>query len=400
MIQKSEPRTGYRQLSLSFKEQIENRTTIAVFLCTILMFSLLTLPNFRIRAGTISEEENRTYCGFPHVRLTFDSLRAFPAAFEKFYGDRFAMRQKTIELLGAMKYYLFQITATPYVVAGPDNWLFFRGDGDEYAMRHWPLFSILELKEWANVLEQRRAWLAKRNIKFLFVVVPTKANVYPELVPSAWKPLTAESRAKQLCSYLKQFTKIECIYLEDALVKAKPMGKLYWKTDTHWDPLGAYVGYTSVTEVLRRLVPSTGLVEWKDVVRTPKPSMHGDLLGIAGLGDLISDPYEQFTLNNFSYRLSKHPGNPPPDRHLRVAFAMEQDNPALPTAFFIHDSFLINEVPFFSQSFRRVYYDWRTGYPFRTALIADEHPDVVVQEMTERHLTDPVPINPPELLRH
>jgi hypothetical protein len=96
-------------------------------------------------------------------------------------------------------------------------------------------------------------------------------------------------------------------------------------------------------------------------------------------------------------RLSSHPANPPPDRHRRLPFATEVDNAALPTAFFIHDSFLIPEIPFISESFKRAYFHWREGYPFEINLIAEEHPDLVVQEMTERHLTSAMPINPPEL---
>jgi len=396
LLQNSEKRI--RPAPLALRDQIENRLTLAVFLCTVLVFSLLTFRNFAIPAGTISQVENRKYSGFPHVKVAFDSLRDFPAGFEKFYADRFAMRQKTTELLGTLKYCLFQTTATPFVIVGSHNWLFFRGDGDEFAIRHWPLFSKMELRAWASMLEQRRNWLAKRNIKFLFVLVPTKSSVYPEFVPLAWEPLSNDSRAKQLCRYLKQFTKVGCLDLQEPLIQAKPMGKLYFKTDTHWDPLGAYVGYRAMTKMIRHVLPSFEPVELKDTVRVAMPSMHGDLLGIAGLGGFILDPYESCIPKVVSFKVSPRPGNLPPDKHLRVAFAMEQSNPALPAAYFIHDSFLINDIPLFSQSFRRVYYDWREGYPFRTKSIVEEQPDIVVQEMTERHLTEPLPANPPEIL--
>jgi len=369
----------------------------AVFLCTVFAFCLATLANFSIPAGTISEKENRKYSGFPHLNFTGDCIQHFPTSFELFYRDRFAMRQQSVELLSALKYRLFHTTATPYVIAGLDDWLYFRIDGDEFALRHWPLFSESELAAWATMLEERRIWLAKRNIKFLFVLVPTKSSVYPEFVPSAWKRISDDSRAEQLCAYLKLHTKVDCLNLQGPLVSAKPMGKLYFKTDTHWAPTGAYVGYTATINVLRRWLPSIAPVELKDTVRMHMTSMRGDLLAVAGLGSLISDPYETCIPNHVTFKLSPRPGILPFDPHLRVAFAMQQNNPALPTAYFIHDSFLINETPLFSQSFRRVYYDWREGYPIQVASIINENPNVVIMQMTERHLTDPVPVNPPEL---
>lgn len=326
------------------------------------------------------------------------AMRDFPRSFENFFDDRFAFRQQAIQFLGELQFFAFQTTATPYVLVGPHNWLFFRGDGEEFAIRHWPLYSQSQLQDWGTMLEQRRAWLAKRNIKFLLVLTPTKSSIYPELVPAAWKPLSDQTRSSQLCEYLQHSTKVDCLNLQPSVWQAKSFGRLYFKTDTHWNPLGAYFGYKAMITHIHKLFPHVPIIDLRDVNKTSMPSFHGDLLGIAGLGgDVIEDIYDDYKPKLKQSRLSANPGNPPPQPHKRLPFATEQDNLVLPSVYFMHDSFLLGQMPFISESFRRAYFDWRPGFDFDTKPILSEKPDLVVQEMTERYLTYPLPINPPAL---
>jgi len=84
--------------------------------------------------------------------------------------------------------------------------------------------------------------------------------------------------------------------------------------------------------------------------------------------------------------------------HARDAFATEVDDPALPRAFCLRDSFMQMPYMYFGENFRRIRYQWETGFP--VALIKKENPDIVIQEVTERFLARRYLFtNPPEVDR-
>ena len=41
-----------------------------------------------------------------------------------------------------------------------------------------------ELHQWKVLLEKRQQWLARRNIFYLFLIIPNKGTIYPEFMPA------------------------------------------------------------------------------------------------------------------------------------------------------------------------------------------------------------------------
>jgi hypothetical protein len=76
-------------------------------------------------------------------------------------------------------------------------------------------------------------------------------------------------------------------------------------------------------------------------------------------------------------------------------FAMVQDARHLPKAVLFRDSFFTKLVPFFAPHFRRSVYYWQ--YKFDCAVIDQEKPDIVIQQIAERELMKIQPTNPPEI---
>ncbi len=50
--------------------------------------------------------------------------------------------------------------------------------------------------------------------------------------------------------YIKNNTDIKVVYPKEELLKYKGKYQLYYKYDTHWNSLGAYIGYTELTRIL------------------------------------------------------------------------------------------------------------------------------------------------------
>src|SRR5262249_47492351 len=120
----------------------------------------------------------------------------------------------------------------------------------------------------------------------------------------------------------------------------------------------------------------------------------GDLAGMLGLQDRFRE--ERVDLepliplharrNNAGF-LSLPPGVPA----FKTSFAMERDDPTLPRAVIFRDSYTGHLVPMLSEHFRRVVYVW--DYSFDRAMVERERPDVVIQELVERILKDPPPVD-------
>jgi hypothetical protein len=77
------------------------------------------------------------------------------------------------------------------------------------------------------------------------------------------------------------------------------------------------------------------------------------------------------------------------------------NNPCLPTAYFIRDSFTIALQPYLSQDFKRALFHWNYGRTrdneFLPQAILNERPDILIQEMAENVLAMGAIPNPPEL---
>lgn len=66
---------------------------------------------------------------------------------------------------------------------------------------------------------------------------------------------------------------------------------------------------------------------------------------------------------------------------------MERAAANLPRAVMFRDSFASSMIPFLSEHFRRIVYEWQGPNQFNYALVEREKPDVVIQEMVERKLS-------------
>ena len=64
----------------------------------------------------------------------------------------------------------------------------------------------------------------------------------------------------------------------------------------------------------------------------------------------------------------------------------EVSDPSLPRAVIFRDSFASKLVPFLSEHFSRAVYLWQND--FDANVVTEEHPDVVIQEIVGRHLSE------------
>jgi len=291
---------------------------------------------------------------------------------------------------------LVSTTPSSKVMAGKDHWLFLAQDGttrnvieDARGLEGLPEESMAVL---AQEMEQRRQWLAERGIRYLFVLTPNKNTVYPEMLPEALRPLRAESHLEQFVNYLRAHTKVEVVNVAPGLLNEKKQHAVFYTTDSHWNAHGAFAAYRQIVQPLQRdfssIVPLT-----REQFRVESYKWFpGDLVFMMGLSEyLTEDRIIYFNKDWYKARGAFYDG--PTDPHY---FAPPQysftGNASLPRAVVFHDSFWWELLPFIAESFNEALYVWLKPQTetelrfFDKPLIEREHPDIVIDEYTERYI--------------
>ena len=246
---------------------------------------------------------------------------------------------------------------------------------------------------WRRALESAQRLLAQRNIKFLFVIVPSKDTIYPEFLPASEPRARSISRLDEMLAVLAR-SKVEYLELRTPLLEARKRHQLYDHVDSHWNGHGARIGAESILKRTAQLLGrSDGFAEL-DSHLSPRKSW-ADLPLILSLEGLVDVPSVELLPNRTRARRLLPPESvlaPTRKQWSRVLF--ELDEPALPKAIVIRDSFSDNYMPTLNEHFRRTLYLWTHEIDLRD--VDKEQPDIVIMEMTERFLSDAPPkLQPP-----
>ena len=198
----------------------------------LLMFlGMVLLPLIGFIFGNRTETdlgEQRIMAQCP--KLGSDPIDTIPEKFEAHFNDYFGFRKDLIQGHNWIKYKLFKGGSVGKVIVGEKDWLFYTKAGIIPDFLGQAPLTDKELNRWKSALEGHQNWLSSRGIRYLFVVVPNKANVYPEMLPNHISRSRGRTRLDQLSEYLSQHSTVEFLDLRDVLSNAKPTGLIYLHT--------------------------------------------------------------------------------------------------------------------------------------------------------------------------
>ena len=353
-------------------------------LLVILFVAVLVVPGLATIAGIdrpTKRDENRELAKFPEVHLDLASLRAFPDAFTTYFEDNFSFRARLVKWQAAFRFRELNVSPSPTVIAGRDGFLFYGDDGAVEDFADVQPFTTAELEVWRQELQKNQDWLAARGIKYEFVIAPDKHVVYPELMPAALHRVNDGSRIDQLVDYLRAHSTVNVVDVRQPLLDASRRERLYHRTDTHWNDLGAFYAYQ---QILRRI----GIDSLQPAARSDFdvrdeviPGM--DLAGMIGLKDVLRE--DELKLVPHRPRQAKivEPAHPDP-LLMDAKVVTETPDQNLPRLMVFRDSFSSALIPFLSEHFSRAVYLWQ--YNFDPVAIEEEQPDVVIHEWVGRRL--------------
>ncbi|MCM1195198.1 MAG: hypothetical protein NC332_04610, partial [Firmicutes bacterium] len=136
------------------------------------------------------------------------------------------------------------------VVFGEDDWLFYAFDKSLDYYRGTNILSLEEMQKYVERAEIVNDYFESIGKKFVIMIAPNKEQVYSEYMPES---LTVHSQVKRLdvlSEYFKEKSDVRFVYPLKALSEAKSEYQVYYKRDTHWNAVGAYIGAMELLDSL------------------------------------------------------------------------------------------------------------------------------------------------------
>lgn len=372
-------------------------STVLVF-CMLLFFPLVAQVS-ALDTGRAAVGESRGL-RLPEFDWSLKSLAGFATILRQGWLDKhFPFRGDLIRWHNYYSARIFgSISGGSPVVVGGDGWLYLAKDrGRDVMEEHRAAKPIPEdrLDAIAAVLKSRQDWLVARGIAYLVAVAPNKETIYPEHLPSTYAQVGKLARIDQIVDHLSVRAGIHVLDLRLSLLEAKKKEQVFYNTDSHWNPVGAFVSYQALIKRLGKTFPALAPMKREDFYLERYNFVGGDLSFMVGLQEVMTED-RMYLLPKRPYRARgvtidyDNPGFFQPAQASRV------DDPKLPKAVFFHDSYFWEVLPFVGENFSRAVYVWvkpwseKGPHVFDKALIEREKPDVVVEEIAERFL---VPIS-------
>ena len=191
-------------------------------------------------------------------------LAAFPALFEEgkfntaffdgvgdYLADRFTFRSELVtaqsDLTGA-----FGVSSKEDVIMGSDGWLYFDKTMPDYMGK--TSLTALQAARLQRVGDLMAEYVEGHGASFALTVVPNKATVYPDHLPYYYRIPDSYTVTKPDCDSPTPLAVLNgqlansdwYVDMTAALTAQADNTQLYHKRDSHWNNLGARLGYDTL----------------------------------------------------------------------------------------------------------------------------------------------------------
>jgi hypothetical protein len=185
-----------------------------------------------------------------------------------------------------------------------------------------------------------------------------------------------------LTDYLQKNTEINLLDLRPLFINVSQSAQIYYKSDAHWNCLGAYHASNELLTQINALHPEVQTHPLTDYQFGTMSDSTLDIARVMGL-ELSEETVTltpKFSIGSISYKSYDQ------NDTIKIAINSQTD---LPTALVIHDSFYpecLNQ--FLEPQFSRVIFSHyeKTKFSDYLKLVETEKLDVVIVEFAERHI--------------
>ncbi|MBK5278483.1 MAG: hypothetical protein JJE09_06435, partial [Bacteroidia bacterium] len=262
------------------------------------------------------------------------------------------------------------------------GWMEYSADGNLDDYQNAYIFPE-QLEGIHQKLDKLTEALDARNITLIVVIVPNKVTIYPDKVSEKLQKVNEQSRLDAFLDLMKQTNSTRMIDLRPSLRQARQdqAYQLYYKTDTHWNSLGAYIAYREIMNIASRAHPALQPYDLDKFVLRETDRQIRDLPRIMGV-DFITEPMlelqAKFDSGAYFQRV-------PPTSSVSMSWSNENQEKTL---LMYHDSFGVALQGFLQNHFKQAMYIQNSPDKNLSNMswIETIQPDVVIIEIVERNL--------------
>jgi alginate O-acetyltransferase complex protein AlgJ len=344
----------------SFREA----TTYHIVLLALFSISVL-LPLLGLALGTESRTinfENRKLVEKPVLSL--NSLSSFANQYTAYFNDNFGFRKMLMSLNSYIKVKFLNTSTVPDVILGKRDWLYYRPGLEDSSGS--TLFTTEELLGMKRAVESQSQWMAEKGIYYLIVIAPNKETIYPEYLPAKIDLSNHQTQLDQLLTAVGSSQNVHILDLRECLLKSKKSDdySLYFRTDTHWNSYGAYIGYNEIIQKLADHFPNLILPSTFGPNISPNPiPASGDLANMLALHGILNE-------------------NAP----ITVANGVSPEANKIPKVVVFRDSFFNALSPYFDINFKQTI-NYTAADKIDVSVLTNDPPQAVLVICVQRQMT-------------
>lgn len=355
------------------KNNIKQKVWIAIFLIFIFLPGFLQI----ISQGKwdIESSENRRLAEMP--KFIINEYSSYATRFDEYATDHIFLKNRIIRMYAIFSYKVFNESITDNDLVGKDNNLLIgkgwgiSGYNDVYnEYKNIRLYAGREMQTVVDGINYINDRLNEKGIKFIVCIPSNKEMIYREYYPEYVKVVEAENRCDSLVGYIEENSTVPIIYPKRKMEKYTGGLPLYYKYDTHWNLLGAYICEQQLLEYLGIVLPDLSDKKIYDEQLVYHPSAEDDLAREMSLVGCF-EPDREYIID----------GYPLLEDYNQEEFS--SSNPIInQRILFAGDSFRNNVKTYIAKDFAdsKVIYQ----YDLCESIVDEYKPDVVVLEYVDR----------------
>ncbi|WCO01499.1 alginate O-acetyltransferase AlgX-related protein [Psychroserpens ponticola] len=332
---------------------------------------LLIIPNVLMLTDLEDQSEFSMLTKYPEIDI--ENPRGNVTKLKKYYLTHFGLKPTLVNTY--LDFKTNTLNENPIqnrVVKGIDDWYFLGNEHNRVLDNTFGIhkYSDIDLFVMKQNLLEFNDYIKSLNIELYFVIVPNKNTVYQEKLP--YKVNQRDTPITQFLSTIDDSDDLNILDLRPVLLNSKNESTLlYHKTDTHWNDIGAHLGYEYVITSISKNINNLNVVplsEFKsiDTVR------QGDITRMINIYD--KESITSYTKPNNSVVINEK------NTYQYKKFKNSNKNSKL---LMFRDSFAINWFDYFNESFGETLYLRYTN--ISKSQITEEQPDIVILEVAERN---------------
>ncbi|MCQ2408716.1 MAG: hypothetical protein MJ065_09370 [Oscillospiraceae bacterium] len=280
-------------------------------------FAICSLPLIlKPFAGDNVEIEKRDLTPLPSLTAEKGGINNdFSTQFESYTTDRLPLRAKLLSAAGYLKGELLHSPASN-VICGDDGWLFFNDEKQDYMNTN--ALSDRDVKAVAVTLSLIQEQIRANGGRFTFVPMPNKSSIYGEYMPACYSKAD-ENNLSRISDALRT-AGVNFVDMQQIMTEQKQLG-LYHKRDTHWNYMGALIGYNAIMDSL-----GAAHQTYDGVKYVKKKNWRADLDKLLYPSGGFLDEQYYFQIEYDPFRIVTPPGVTDPLAQLTVFMSDKEEN--------------------------------------------------------------------------